>query len=92
MLQLHIIRYVTVEKSLILFRFINCAENDAQQNLIAFQLHGRIYYRVFRHISPGEELLVWYGKQYAGQLGLSTEDDANMPEVDAGNLQSHKSY
>ena len=52
-------------------RFINCARNEDEQNLIAFQYHSNIYYRSFKHIYPGNELYVWYGEQYAKELGIS---------------------
>ena len=54
-------------------RFINCARNEAEQNLISFQYHGVIYYRTIKHVTPGSELLVWYGEEYAKELGLSVD-------------------
>ncbi|CAK8695456.1 unnamed protein product [Clavelina lepadiformis] len=54
-------------------RFINCARNQEEQNLIAYQHHGKIYYRAFKEILRGMEFLVWYGKQYAQQLGISSK-------------------
>ena len=50
-------------------RFINCARSEDEQNLIAFHYHGNIYYRSFY---PGNELYVWYGEQYARELGITT--------------------
>ena len=52
-------------------RFVNCARTEEEQNLVAFQYHGNIYYRSFKHIYPGKELFVWYGVQYARDLGIS---------------------
>ena len=52
-------------------RFINCARNENEQNLVAFQYHGNIYYRSFKHIYPGNELYVWYGEEYARELGIT---------------------
>ena len=54
-------------------RFVNCARNEAEQNLISFQYHGVIYYRTIKHVTPGSELLVWYGEEYAKELGLSVD-------------------
>ena len=51
-------------------RYVNCAMSDTDQNLVAFQYMGGIYYRSFRPILPGQELLVWYGDEYARELGL----------------------
>ena len=53
-------------------RFINCARYEEEQNLVAFQYHKNIYYRAIQHIYPGNELLVWYGDEYAMDLGIST--------------------
>ncbi|XP_030849720.1 probable histone-lysine N-methyltransferase PRDM7, partial [Strongylocentrotus purpuratus] len=34
-------------------RYINCARNEGEQNLVAFQYLGDIYYRTFKPICPG---------------------------------------
>ena len=52
-------------------RFVNCARTEKEQNMVAFQYRGQIYYRSFKEIPPGTELLVWYGEQYAKELGIS---------------------
>ncbi|XP_045715689.1 histone-lysine N-methyltransferase PRDM9-like [Phyllostomus hastatus] len=49
-------------------RYVNCARDDEEQNLVAFQYHGQIFYRTCRVISPGCELLVWCGDQYGQEL------------------------
>lgn len=54
-------------------RFVNCARNEPEQNLVAYQYNGHIFYRSFKHIYPGNELLVWYGKEYALELGIEVE-------------------
>ena len=54
-------------------RFINCARNEEEQNMVAFQYCGQIYYRTFKYIYPGMELLVWYGEEYARELGISVK-------------------
>ena len=41
--------------------------------MVAFQYKGEIYYRTFKHVYPGNELLVWYGRDYAEELGISTD-------------------
>ncbi|XP_052228058.1 histone-lysine N-methyltransferase PRDM9-like isoform X6 [Dreissena polymorpha] len=51
-------------------RYVNCAMKEADQNLVAFQYKGGIYYCTFKPVLPGEELLVWYGDEYARELGL----------------------
>ncbi|KAH3773135.1 hypothetical protein DPMN_174489 [Dreissena polymorpha] len=39
-------------------RYVNCAMTEADQNLVAFQYKGGIYYCTFEPVSPGDELLV----------------------------------
>ena len=51
-------------------RYVNSARYEAEQNLIAFQYIGEIYYRTFKAIPAGEELFVWYGDDYGRHLGL----------------------
>ena len=58
-------------------RFVNCARNEDEQNLFAFQFRGRIYYRSYKVINPGEELLVYYGDSYAKQLGIEKLESNN---------------
>ena len=41
--------------------------------MVAYQHHGEIYYRTFKDIQPGEELLVWYGDDYARDLGIALQ-------------------
>lgn len=51
-------------------RYINCACYESQQNMVAYQYDGQIYYRSVKDIAVGEELLVWYGHEYGKELGL----------------------
>ncbi|XP_047143557.1 histone-lysine N-methyltransferase PRDM9 isoform X1 [Hydra vulgaris] len=51
-------------------RYINCSRIEAEQNLVAFQYHGEIYYRVYKKVEKGKEFLVWYGDDYAKDLGI----------------------
>ncbi|CAB4020400.1 zinc finger 2 homolog, partial [Paramuricea clavata] len=51
-------------------RFVNCARCEDEQNIIAYQYHGEIFYRVYKEIDADSELLVWYGDEYAEQLGI----------------------
>ncbi|XP_053526959.1 histone-lysine N-methyltransferase PRDM9-like [Artibeus jamaicensis] len=50
-------------------RYVNCARDDKEQNLVAFQYHGQIFYRTCQVIRPGCELLVWCGDEYGQELG-----------------------
>lgn len=51
-------------------RYIRCARHQREQNLFAFQYMGKIYYRAFREIAPGGEMLVWYDEKYPQYLGI----------------------
>lgn len=54
-------------------RFIHCARYREEQNLFSFQYCGNIYYRAFREISVGTELLVWYDEKYPQDMGIPLE-------------------
>lgn len=51
-------------------RFIRCARHKQEQNLFAFQYLGRVFYRTFKPIVPGQEMLVWYDEKYPQYLGI----------------------
>ncbi|XP_046572797.1 zinc finger protein 502-like isoform X2 [Haliotis rubra] len=59
-------------------RYVNCARTEEEQNLTAFQYRGHIYYRVYKEIGVGTELLVWYGHKYAKNLGIKRQ--LKLPE------------
>ncbi|KAI5138697.1 putative Histone-Lysine N-Methyltransferase Prdm7 [Manis pentadactyla] len=54
-------------------RYVNCARDDEEQNLVAFQYHSQIFYRTCQVVRPGCELLVWYGDEYGEELGIEQE-------------------
>ncbi|KAM9308388.1 PR domain zinc finger protein 14 [Gastrophryne carolinensis] len=49
---------------------VNCARFPEEQNLIAVQTDGEIYYETCKEILPKQELLVWYGDSYLQFLGI----------------------
>ncbi|XP_040829947.1 probable histone-lysine N-methyltransferase PRDM7, partial [Ochotona curzoniae] len=51
-------------------RYVNYAQNDEEQNLVAFQYHRQILYRTCQVIKPGCELLIWHGDEYGQKLGI----------------------
>nr|XP_020832688.1 histone-lysine N-methyltransferase PRDM9 isoform X2 [Phascolarctos cinereus] len=51
-------------------RYVNCARDEEEQNLVAFQYRRQIFYRTCQVIRPGCELLVWYGDEYGQELGI----------------------
>ncbi|KAK3745297.1 hypothetical protein QZH41_013958 [Actinostola sp. cb2023] len=44
-------------------RYIQCARYKEEQNMTVFQYCGNIYYRAYRHIPAGREMLVWYDEK-----------------------------
>lgn len=49
---------------------VKCARFPDEQNLIAVQVQGQIFYEACKDIQPGQELLVWYGDCYMQFLGI----------------------
>uniref|UniRef100_F6YQH5 PR/SET domain 7 n=1 Tax=Ornithorhynchus anatinus TaxID=9258 RepID=F6YQH5_ORNAN len=60
-------------------RYVNCPRTKYEQNLVAIQYHREIYYRTTRVIPPGQELLVWYGEEYARNLGIFWKKGSTIP-------------
>ena len=58
-----------------------CYRDEDEQNVVAFQYKGMIYYKAYKDIKHGRELLVWYGSQYAATLGIPTEYCKEEEEV-----------
>jgi len=54
-------------------RFIQCARHKGEQNLYVFQYYRSIYYRAFKDIPVGSELMVWYDEKYPHFFGLPME-------------------
>lgn len=54
-------------------RYIRCARHGNEQNMFAFQYCGNVYYKAFRDIPPGTELLVWYDEKYPQYMGIPLE-------------------
>ncbi|KAL4718734.1 hypothetical protein ACJJTC_009372 [Scirpophaga incertulas] len=52
-------------------RYVNCSRHWEEQNLIAYQYQGQIYYRTIKIIPKFTELLVFYGGEFAQMLGVN---------------------
>ncbi|XP_071342003.1 PR domain zinc finger protein 14 [Trachinotus anak] len=67
---------------------VKCARFPEEQNLIAVQVQGQIFYEACKEIRPGQELLVWYGDCYMQFLGIPltlkdpTEDSTAVPPTE----------
>ena len=51
-------------------RYVNCTRFEKEQNLLASQYQGDIYYKTYKPIQAGTQLLVFYGKEYGRELGI----------------------
>ena len=51
-------------------RYVNCARNPREENVTYHYCYGKVYYRTFKDIAPGQELLIFYGRDYAKRLGI----------------------
>ena len=45
-------------------RFINCARNVKEENVMCVECKGRFFYLTYKDIAPGQELLVYCGDNY----------------------------
>jgi hypothetical protein len=53
-------------------RYLNCSTNAQNDNIIANDIgYGKIVFYAGRDIDPGEELLFFYGEEYAKSLGIN---------------------
>jgi len=51
--------------------YVNCARHSLEQNLVAIQTYGQIYYEACCDLRPGVELLVWYDTEcYVKFMGI----------------------
>ncbi|CAK6438767.1 unnamed protein product [Pipistrellus nathusii] len=50
--------------------YVNCARFPGEQNLVAVQCQGQIFYESCKEISQSQELLVWYGDCYEKFLDI----------------------
>jgi len=62
-------------------RYINCSRVEVEQNLVAYQYHRHIYYCTYKPMEAGDELLVWYGDEYAKDLGIDLHADENQSKL-----------
>ncbi|XP_073966165.1 uncharacterized protein [Choristoneura fumiferana] len=51
-------------------RYVNCSRHVSEQNLVAYQYQGQLYYRTIKVIPRFDELLVFYGSEFAATLGV----------------------
>ena len=69
-------------------RFVNCSRVEEEQNMVALQFHGKIWYRTYKDVEPGTELLVWYGEEYAEELGIALQGEVEEKEPEGEGLKT----
>jgi len=52
-------------------RYMNCSRNFAEENVYWIDEDGQIKFYAARDIKSGEELLFYYGENYANKLGIN---------------------
>ena len=65
-------------------RFVNCARDSKEQNLVAVQFRGEIYYKTCSAVESGTELLVWYGDSFSLKMDSLTRKDGELNAVVQG--------
>ena len=70
--------------------YVNSACYLWQQNIVAVQYRGKIWYRVVKPIAPGDELLTDYGEAYSKALGIHKNFRLTKEEVAALNAHTAK--
>ncbi|XP_012665253.1 PR domain zinc finger protein 14 [Otolemur garnettii] len=60
--------------------YVNCARFPKEQNLVAVQCQGQIFYESCREIHKHQELLVWYGDCYEKFLDIPVSLQVTEPE------------
>ena len=70
--------------------YVNSACYIWQQNIVAVQYRGDIWYRVVQPIAPGDELLTHYGESYSKTLGIHKNFRLTKEEVTALNAHVAK--
>ncbi|GIY02376.1 histone-lysine N-methyltransferase PRDM9 [Caerostris extrusa] len=60
-------------------RYVNCADSEEWQNVVAFQYKSAIYYRTYKPVLPYTEILVWYGNEYASHLDIDVRQKKLFP-------------
>ena len=65
-------------------RFVNCARNENEKNLVSFQHCGDIYYRTCKTIGSGSELLVWFDDLFYSKKPSTKQDDSAVSKSCSG--------
>ncbi|CAK1592025.1 unnamed protein product [Parnassius mnemosyne] len=62
-------------------RYVNCSRNWNEQNLLAYQYKGQVYYRTIKRVPRFTELLVFYGSEFASYLNVDLRLYNSPPKI-----------
>ena len=63
-------------------RYVLPAYRRSVQNLVAYQEGHQIYFLTTKHIQPGEQLTVWYCREYASRMNFPLTGDEMMMRLE----------
>ena len=72
-------------------RWVNCARTPEEENIYALYCLGKVFYITERDIHPGQELLIYYGDDFAEGLGINTTLFSNNASEDGDNIGNYVS-
>ncbi|XP_069484896.1 PR domain zinc finger protein 4 isoform X2 [Ambystoma mexicanum] len=58
--------------------FVRKARNPEEQNLVAYPHDGKIYFCTSRDVAPEQELLFYYSRDYARNIGVPEQPDVHV--------------
>ncbi|XP_037080446.1 PR domain zinc finger protein 1-like isoform X1 [Pollicipes pollicipes] len=62
-------------------RYVNPAFSPDSQNLVACQHEQNIYFYTIRDIQPGEEMMVWYCREFAQRLNYPVSGSLMLDQI-----------
>ncbi|XP_043919402.1 PR domain zinc finger protein 2-like [Protopterus annectens] len=62
-------------------RYVNWAGSSEKQNLFPLEVNRAIYYKTFKPINPGEELLVWYNGEDNPEIAAAIEEERTSHQI-----------
>ncbi|MEJ1277180.1 PR domain containing 4 [Cricetulus griseus] len=70
--------------------FVRKARNREEQNLVAYPHDGKIYFCTSQDIPPENELLFYYSRDYAQQMGVPEHPDLHVHFMGHMGMKPHK--
>lgn len=60
-------------------RFVNMPNHQREENVVPMECYTKVFYMTIKDIAPGSELFVYYGPNYALNLGFDLNDYYDLP-------------